>query len=48
MNAVEAAEKSGNKDQLLAELNALAKAENTNSTGRTNILATFMRVTVQT
>jgi hypothetical protein len=47
MNAVEAAEKNGKKQELLAELLQLVHAENTNTTGGTNILATFLRVTAR-
>jgi ubiquinone/menaquinone biosynthesis C-methylase UbiE len=48
MNAVDAARANGKEAQLLEELNALAKAQNTNTTGGSDILATFMRVTVTT
>jgi len=46
MNAVEAAEKSGRIEELSAQLTQLGKSQNTNSTGGTNIPATFLRVTV--
>lgn len=48
MNAVEAAHKDGKAEHLLAELHALARSENTNTTGGTDIPSTFLRVTVQT
>jgi ubiquinone/menaquinone biosynthesis C-methylase UbiE len=47
MNAVEAAEKDGKKDQLLAELLALANSENQGPATATSIPATFLRVTVR-
>jgi len=47
MNAVEAAEKSGRIDELRAQLTQLAKSQNTNISGGTNIPAAFLRVTVQ-
>jgi ubiquinone/menaquinone biosynthesis C-methylase UbiE len=47
MNAVEAAEKSGRLEELRAQLTQLARSQNTNATGGTNIPATFLRVTVQ-
>ncbi len=47
MNAVEAAEKSDRIEELRALLTQLAKSQNTNITGGTNIPATFLRVTVQ-
>jgi ubiquinone/menaquinone biosynthesis C-methylase UbiE len=46
MNAFEAAEKVGKVDELLSQLLALAKAQNTNTSGGTSIPATFLRVTV--
>jgi hypothetical protein len=47
MNAVDAAEKSGRLPELREQLMQLAQAQNTNTTGGTNIAATFLRVTVQ-
>jgi hypothetical protein len=47
MNAVEAAEKSGGLAELRAQLLQLAQAQNTNTSGGTNIAATFLRVTVR-
>jgi ubiquinone/menaquinone biosynthesis C-methylase UbiE len=47
MNAVDAAEKSGRLPELRDQLMQLAQAQNTNTTGGTNIAATFLRVTVQ-
>lgn len=47
MNAVEAAENAGRLEELQAQLQQLAQAQNTNSDGGTNIPATFLRVTVQ-
>jgi ubiquinone/menaquinone biosynthesis C-methylase UbiE len=46
MNAVEAAEKSGRLKELRAELLQLAQTQNTNTTGGTDVPATFLRVTV--
>jgi ubiquinone/menaquinone biosynthesis C-methylase UbiE len=46
MNAVEAAEKSGRLEELRTQLTQLANSLNTNTTGGTNIPATFLRVTV--
>jgi ubiquinone/menaquinone biosynthesis C-methylase UbiE len=47
MNAVDAAEKSGGLAELRAQLLQLAQAQNTNTSGGTNIAATFLRVTVR-
>lgn len=47
MNAIEAAEKSGRLEELRAQLTQLASTQNNNTTGGTNIPATFLRVTVQ-
>ncbi len=47
MNAVEAAEKNGKKDHLLAELLELVRAENESTDGTTSIPATFLRITVR-
>lgn len=47
MNAFEAAEKTGNADALQKELETLFKSQNTsNSSRRTTIPATFLRITV--
>jgi len=48
MNAVEAAEKNGKKDQLLSEILELVKTENKSTEGTISIAATFLRVTVNT
>jgi len=45
MNAVEAAEKSGRIAELRAQLTQLAKSQNTDGAGSTNIPASFLRVT---
>jgi hypothetical protein len=47
MNAVDAAEKSGRLAELREQLTQLAQTQNTNTSGGTNIAATFLRVTVQ-
>ena len=47
MNAVDAAEKSGRLAELREQLTQLAETQNTNTSGGTNIAATFLRVTVQ-
>ena len=47
MNAFEAAEKNGKAVELREQLVELAKAQNTNAGGGTDIPATLMRVTVQ-
>jgi ubiquinone/menaquinone biosynthesis C-methylase UbiE len=47
MNAVDAAEKAGRLAELREQLTQLAQAQNTNTSGGTNIAATFLRVTVQ-
>jgi ubiquinone/menaquinone biosynthesis C-methylase UbiE len=46
MNAVEAAEKSGRIEELRAQLRQLARSQDTNGSGGTNIPASFLRVTV--
>jgi hypothetical protein len=46
MNAVEAAQKRGQADELHRQLVELAKAQNKNGDAGTFIPATFMRVTV--
>jgi hypothetical protein len=46
MNAFEAAEKSGNVQELRDQLVDLAKAHNTSTNGGTSIAASFLRVTV--
>jgi SAM-dependent methyltransferase len=46
MNAFEAAERSGKVEELLGQLEELAKAQNKGGDGSTSIPATFMRVTV--
>ena len=48
MNAYEAAAKDGRADQLQAELTDLFEAQNRASDGSTEILATFLKVTVST
>jgi ubiquinone/menaquinone biosynthesis C-methylase UbiE len=45
MNAVEAAEKSGRIEELRAQLRQLARSQDTNGSGGTNIPASFLRVT---
>jgi ubiquinone/menaquinone biosynthesis C-methylase UbiE len=45
MNAVEAAKKSGRIEELRAQLTQLAKSQNTDGPGSTNIPASFLRVT---
>jgi len=47
MNAFEAAEKSGQVEELHKQLLALAMAHNENTDGGTSIPATFLRVTVR-
>ncbi len=47
MNAFEAAEKSGNENELERQLLELAAAQNTDKAGGTSIPATFMRVTIR-
>jgi hypothetical protein len=47
MNAVEAAQKNGQADELHGQLVELAKAQNKNGDAGTLIPATFMRVTVK-
>jgi len=46
MNAFEAAEKTGNVEDLHCQLVELAHAQNTSTNGSTSIPATFLRVTV--
>ncbi len=46
MNAFEAAQKSGNEEELHSQLLELAKAQNKSQNGGTSIPATFLRVTV--
>jgi hypothetical protein len=46
MNAFDAADKNGKADELLSQLNELAKAQNQSKNGGTSIPATFLRVTV--
>jgi ubiquinone/menaquinone biosynthesis C-methylase UbiE len=46
MNAYEAAEKSGNVEELHKQLVELANAQNTSTNGGTSIPATFLRITV--
>ncbi len=46
MNAFEAAEKSGKVADLQSQLEELANAQNTSTSGGTCIAATFLRVTV--
>jgi len=47
MNAVDAAENSGRLAELREQLTRLAQAQNMDTSGGTNIAATFLRVTVQ-
>jgi SAM-dependent methyltransferase len=47
MNAFEAAERNGRREELQAELEALFAAQNRSTSGRTEIPATYLRVTVQ-
>jgi hypothetical protein len=46
MNAFEAAEKNGKEQELQNQLLELAKTQNKNSNGGTDMPATFLRVTV--
>jgi SAM-dependent methyltransferase len=47
MNAFEAAERNGRREDLQAELEALFAAQNRSTSGRTEIPATYLRVTVR-
>jgi hypothetical protein len=47
MNAFEAAEKSGQVEELHGQLLELANAQNTSTNGGTSIPATFLRVTAR-
>jgi len=46
MNAFEAAERNGMTDELQRQLVALAESQNTDTSGGTDIAATFLQVTV--